>query len=333
MKRVSIKDIAQAAGVSTATVSLVLTGKGGNGRVGKEMSRKIFAMAKAMNYQPNRLARNLQSGRSQTIGLLVADITNPFFGSLAYHIQKEMGKTGYAVIIMNTNESNLQMEKMINLMRCRQVDGFIIVPAESGESCIEQLVIDKIPLVTIDRYYPTVHTNSVLIDNYDASYQATKHLLNKHCKKVALLIYENQLPHMQERKAGYKDALEEAGLYNEALIKSINPGNMIETIEEAILSLLSSQDAVDGILFPTNMIGLNGLRVLFKHKISIPQDIQVVCFDKSDVFDFMPVAIPYILQPVQSIATISSRMLLEQIEEGVDESNTSIYRLPAELIV
>ena len=115
MKRVSIKDIAQVVGVSTATVSLVLTGKNKNGRVSKEMSEKIKKVANEMNYQPNRLAMSLQSGRSQTIGLLVADISNPFFGTLAFYVQEEMEKAGYAVIIMNTDESDLQMERMISL--------------------------------------------------------------------------------------------------------------------------------------------------------------------------------------------------------------------------
>ncbi|MDR1938271.1 MAG: LacI family transcriptional regulator [Tannerellaceae bacterium] len=331
MKRVSIKDIAQAVGVSVASVSLALTGKE-EGRVSKDLSAKIHAMAKKMNYQPNRLAISLQSGRSQTIGLLVTDIANPFFGSLAYHIQKEMGKAGYAVVIMNTDESSHQMGKMIDLMKGHQMDGLIIVPAEFGEDYIRQLVTDKVPVVMIDRYYPSIQTNAILIDNYDASYQATKYLISKSCKKIALLIYDNNLPHMTERKAGYADALEEAGLFDEKLIKKINHNTLHENIYDAIVSILPEKEKTDGILFATNTIALNGLKQLFKLHIKIPQDIQVVCFDKNDVLDFMPVPIPYIQQPIQSIANMASRMLLEQLEESVSEMHTSVYRLPAELI-
>ncbi|MDR2118074.1 MAG: LacI family transcriptional regulator [Tannerellaceae bacterium] len=332
MKRVSIKDIAAAVGVSVATVSLVLAGKE-EGRVGKELSRKIHDVAGEMHYLPNRLAVNLQSGHSQTVGLLVTDIANPFFGSLAYHIQKEMGKAGYAVVIMNTDESSRTMGEMINLMRSRQMDGFIIVPAEHGEKYVSRLIADKIPLVTIDRYYPGIPTGAILIDNYDATYQAVRYLINRQCRRIALLLYGNTLPHMAERKAGYTDALKEAGSFDERLIRNISHTNVAGDIEEAIASILSEEKTVDGFLFATNTIALNGLKQLQKRRLQIPRDVQVVCFDRNDVFDFMPVAIPYILQPVQSMANMASRLLLEQMEEGVGAKNTSIYRLPSELIV
>lgn len=332
MKRTSIKDIAQVVGVSAATVSLVLTGKGKDGRVSKEMSAKILQVAKDMNYQPNRLARSLQSGRSQTIGLLVADIVNPFFASLAFHIQEEMGKAGYAVIIMNTDESNLQMEKMIDLLQCRQVDGYIIVPAESGESCIRQMVDARIPLVLIDRYYPGIETYNVLIDNYQASYKATRHLIGQGCRKIGLLIYDNIQPHMRERRAGYIDALTEAGLFDAGYMKEVQYKNMTESIKEAMYSLLDDRNAVDGILFATNTITLNGLKQLFRMKVRIPEDVQVVCFDKSDVFDFLPVAIPYIQQPIKEMARVASGLLLAQLD-NIPDKEPSVHKLYADLII
>lgn len=331
MKRTSIKDIAQAVGVSTATVSLVLTGKGKNGRVSQEMSEKIRQKAKELNYQPNRLAQSLQSGRTHTVGLLVTDIVNPFFATLAYHIQQEMGKIGYAVIIANTNEENGQMKKMVELLQSRQVDGFIIIPTEAGEDCVKQLVENRVPLVLIDRYYPEIATNNVLIDNFDASYQATKYLIDKGCKDIALFIYGTQQPHMEGRKKGYVEALEEAGLFNDKLIREVKYKTLIEDIEKEMLFLFDGDKQADGILFASNTIGLSGLKQLMKLSVNIPEDIQVVCFDKSDVFDFLPTAIPYVLQPIQSIARMASRLLLEQLEES--ETNTSSYRLPAELIV
>ena len=331
MKRTSIKDIAQAEGVSTATVSLVLTGKAGNGRVSMDMIKKIKETAKKMNYKPNRIARGLQSGRTQTIGLLIADIVNPFFGNLAFHIQEEMRKAGYTVIIMNTDEDSLQMEEMIELMRSRQVDGFIIVPAESGEQSIKQLTDNNIPLVLIDRYYPNIPTSNVLIDNFDASYQATQYLIGKGCQNIALFIYDTKLPHMEGRRSGYIEALSEKGLYNNTLIKGVSYKNIAEDIGKGLEDLSQNKIAVDGILFATNTIAVSGLKLLYKRDLYNPEDIQVVCFDKSDIFEFLPVPVSYIQQPIHSIACMAGRLLMEQLEESTE--NTSIYRLPAELII
>lgn len=331
MKRTSIKDIAQAVGVSNATVSLVLTGKAKKGRVSKEMAEKIQTVAKEMNYQPNRLARSLQSGHSQTVGLLIADIVNPFFANLAFHIQEEMRKAGYAVIIMNTDEDSQQMGEMIELMQCRQVDGFIIVPAESGEQSIRQLADHRVPLVLIDRYYPDIQTNNVLIDNYDASYQATQYLIQQGCRHIALFIYDTKQPHMEGRMNGYIDAMKEKGLFDESLIKRVLYRNIAGDIHMELQAIAEHRGAIDGLLFATNTIAVNGLKQLFKLKMNVPEDIRVVCFDKSDVFDFLPVPVPYIQQPIQSIARMASRLLLEQLEES-DTQGGSTYRLPTELI-
>jgi len=331
MKRTSIKDIAHAVGVSTATISLVLSGKAKEGRVSKEMVDKITRVAKEMNYQPNRLARNLQSGRTQTIGLLVADIMNPFFSALAYYIQKEMSKSGYTVVIMNTDESSEQMEKMMNLMVGHQVDGFIIVPAEHGENSIMQLLENKVPLVLVDRYYPQIATNNVLLDNVDASFQATRYLIEKQCKNIGLIIYDNKLPHMAGRKSGYIQALEQAGMLNENLIREVEHTTMSETVEKAIESLLAEKPQIDGLVLASNTIALNGLKQMNKSQIRIPEDISVVCFDKSDVFEFMPHPMPYIQQPIQDMANMASRLLLNQLEDKNSEG-VSTYKLPAELI-
>lgn len=312
MKKVSIKDIAQKAGVSNATVSLVLSGKSKNGRVGKETAEEIHRIARELNYQPNNLARSLQSGRSQTIGLLVADISNPFFGTLAFYIQEQFEKSGYAVIIMNTNESDVQMGKMIGILKNRQVDGYIIVPTEHGESYVKQLVDANMPLVLIDRYYPAIQTYSVMLDGYQASFKATRLLIEKGCKRIGLLVYDGTQSHMSDRKYGYIDALKQVGLYDSELICEVNFSNFQEDVSKAITNLIEKK--VDGIFFVTISISLAGIRALFNQGIKVQEDIQVVCFDRSEVFDFLPHPLPYILQPIEAMAHKAVEFLLEQIE-------------------
>ena len=201
MKRVSLKMIAEELGVSIATVSLVLNGKDKNGRVGRDTAKKILDKAAELNYMPNTLAKGLKMGRSKTIGLIVADISNVFFGTLALYVQEYADKEGYTVIVANTNEQVKNMERMIKLLKSRQVDGLIITPTEGSEYLIEDLLKDKMPLVLVDRSFSDLPVNSVLINNYEISYKSTEQLIQQGCKNIAFVTYKaNHFTSMNERE-------------------------------------------------------------------------------------------------------------------------------------
>jgi LacI family transcriptional regulator len=330
MARVSLKDIAQRLGVSTATVSLVLNGKDKQGRVSGEMAEKIRRKAKEMNYEPNNLARGLRIGISNTIGLIVADISNLFFASLAFHIQEEAEKFGYSVIITNTNESEPKMENMIGVLKNRLVDGFIIVPTEHGKSPIQNLVKQNFPIVLVDRYFPEINANSVIVDNYNASKNAVKNLIDKGCKNIALIIYANKLQHMIDRKRGYIDGLRSANLYKPALIKTINYASLDTDISLAMQSLMSDKHSVDGIFFATNTLSMQGIKYLLDKNIPLHDRLKIVCFDKSDAFDFAALPIPYIQQPIAEMGRTAVDLLMRQMKQKIIE--TQIVELPTSLI-
>jgi LacI family transcriptional regulator len=327
MIRVSIKDIAFELGVSIATVSLVLNGKDKDGRVGKEMAEKIRRKAQEMNYEPNNLARGLRIGVSNTIGLIVADISNLFFANLAFHIQEQAEKVGYSVIITNTNESNLKMEKMINVLKNKLVDGFIIVPTEHGEIFIQNLIKRNMPVILIDRNFPNINVSSVIVDNYNASKKAVKCLINQGCRNIGLIIYKNDLQHTLDRKRGYIDELKEAGLYNPSLVKEINYSSITNDIAIAMESLLSLENRVDGIFFATNTLSMLSVKYMIGLNIKVQEDIKVVCFDKSDAFDFTPIHIPYIQQPISEMGTAAVKLLIEQIKQKSGEIKTNEVKI------
>lgn len=315
MSQILLKDIAKALGVSSATVSLVLNGKEKEGRVSKELAEKIRQKAIDMNYKPNNLARSLRVGKTHTIGLIVADISNIFFSSLAFHIQEYAEQLGYAVIIANTNESDNKMEKMIDVLRSRQVDGFIIVPTENGEPIVEDIVKKKVPLVLLDRTFPNLPVNHVIIDNYQASRRAIQYLLGKGCKHPALFLYNTHLTHMQERKRGYVDEMKKAGLYDPELIKEVNYNNLKSDITVGIDNLIASDKQVDAVYFATNTISMIGVKHLMELNINIQKDVQVVCFDKSDAFDFINFRMPYIIQPIPEMGKYAVDLLVQQIDK------------------
>lgn len=316
MTRISIKDIAQKVGVSNATVSLVLNGKQKEGRISEEVTKKILKVAKELNYQPNSFARGLRMGRSNTIGLILADISNNFFANIAFYIQEYAEACGYSVIITNTNEDGEKMEKMINVLKSRQVDGFIIVPTEDGEEHINSLLKTKMPVVLLDRFFPNLPISHIVVNNYHASFEATNLLLESGCKNVALVIYDNKLPHMQDREKGYKEALVKKKRYNPKLTKKITYMNIEDDIATAIQDILNENPAVDGIFFASNSISVISLKQLIKSGVSIPENIKIVCFDKSEVFEFAPFPIPYVQQPIQEMSKKAVEVLIEQIKKS-----------------
>jgi LacI family transcriptional regulator len=330
IKKVSLKDIAEKVGVSSATVSLVLSGKGKQGRVSKEMSDIIHAVAKEMNYQPNSIARGLRIGRTNTIGLIVADITNVFFSNIAFHIQEYAEKLNYTVIIANTNESVDKMAKLIELFKSHQVDGFIIVPTESSENLIQSLLDDKIPLVLIDRYFLAIETNYISINNYLASYKITKYLISKSCKKIAFVTYNSNLAHFEDRNTGYSDALKHSGLSGSGIIKKIDFYNIKSEMKEIIDDLFSENNNVDAIFFATNTLSITGMQELKSKFDKIPDCLKLACFDKSDIFDFLDYPISYVVQPISEMAKKSVDILVDQIKN--DDLSFSKMELYASIV-
>jgi len=329
-KQISIKTIAQHVGVSNATVSLVLNGKDKEGRIGKDVAEKIRKVAKELNYEPNHLARGLRMGKSQTIGLVVADISNPFFANMAFHIQEYAEEYGYSVIITNTNESDDKLVKILDILLSHQVDGLIIVPTEHSIASIEKLIRKKTPLVLLDRWFPGLETCNVAIDNYRASKAAVQYLIDNRCKRIAMFGYSVNLPHMQERVHGYIDVMKDAGLFDVNLVKRINYHSMESDIEKAMDELFRHQKKqIDGIFFASNSISMLGVKHMMKLGIKIQEDVKIICFDKNEAFDYMAHSMPYVLQPIPEMGKMAVDLLVSQMKH--EDSTPNKVELYAKL--
>src|SRR5688500_12905366 len=182
-KKVSLKDIAQKVGVSIALVSYVLNNKK-EGRISKEIAEKIKATAKKLDYRPNQIAKSLKTNRTNTIGLIVADISNPFSSSLARIIEDEADSQGYTVIFGSSDERSDRCKKLVDTLLNRQVDGLIILPPAEFEEGINELKQQQIPFVIVDRYFPDIEANVVKLDNCKAAIEAVTHLLDSGRRKI-----------------------------------------------------------------------------------------------------------------------------------------------------
>jgi len=317
--KTSLKDIAKVVGVSIPLVSYVLSNKGKENRVSEKTAKRIREVAQELNYHPNWNARSLKTNKTRSIGVIVADISNPFFSNLARTIEDEAFSQDYTVIFGSSDEKVEKFNKVLDFLKMRQVDGFIIAAPEGSRDIIAELAKTGIPFVLIDRFFNDLTTNYVAVDNFKASMQATNYLLGKGNKKIGAVLYNSTLHHYKERHQGYVEALKKAGLPIDAeLIKKIDHGSL-KTDMKSVVKELVLDAAVDAIYFHTNTLAEEGLTQMLGLDRKILKKVDVVVFDQNSSYNFLEDPIPYLHQPIKEIGQKALRILIEQIQEPDQE--------------
>jgi LacI family transcriptional regulator len=315
-KKVSLKDIAEASKVSTALVSFVLNDKKKEYRVGEETAKRILQIAKEMNYQPNIAAKSLRSGRTKTIGAVISDISNPFFSQLARLLEDEATKRGYTVLFGSSDEDTEKMNRVVSDLINRGVDGLIIVPCENSEKSIASWVENNVPIVLFDRYFPEINVSYVALNNFNATYTATKYLLDSGYNAPCMVAYDVNLIHMKERIRGYKKAMNDAGkkrMINVALLKQ-NALTLRKSVDRLLPKII--EGGADAFLFATNMISIACLYVIKDLGQEVVSKIGIVGFDGSPIFDFFSTPVSYMQQPAEVLVQKALEILIENIVNG-----------------
>jgi LacI family transcriptional regulator len=336
MKKTSLSDIAKHLGVSKTLVSFVLNGKGKEFRISEEICKKVLDIAKELNYQPNRIAQGLRTGKTNTIGLIIADIANPFFGILGREIEKEAARHGYSVIFCSSDENPDKSRQQIAMLQQSQVDGYIISPPKHSEDQIRALAKGSVPFVLIDRYFPEIDCNYIVVDNFDAAYNATKHLLSMGRKRIANITVNLDLVNMIERAAGYRQALKDAAIeIDENLIKILPFSHNNKDVARAIKELVSIQDhdKVDAILFSTSKLGINGIESISSLGLKIPDDIAIVSFDNPDAYKICISPVTVINQPLKEIGKTAVQILLSELKHPENPVKNQKIILKTDLII
>lgn len=322
-----LKDVAKHVGVSTALVSYVINNKDKEARVGTQMAEKIRKAAIELNYQPNHIAKSLKSGKTNTIGLIVADISNPFFSNIARIIEDEARKKGYVVIFGSSDESAEKSQDLINVFLNRQVDAFIIAPAENTEEQINNLQKTGLPVVLIDRYFPTIQVDNVHIDNFNAACNAVEYLVKCGRKKIAMMSYDTSLPHIQERKNGYKAALKANGIkFKKEWLKEASYQNIEKDVTNGIKKLLYPSLKVDAFFFATNTLAVQGLKIINQSGIHVPDELAIISFDESEAFDFFYSPLCYVSQSLDEIGKDAVNLIVERIKNAEKEYSTIVVK-------
>ena len=299
-KKISINDIARELKVSTTTVSFVLNGKAQEKRISEGLVKIILDYVERVGYKPSHLAKSLRTGKSNVIVMLVEDISDPFFSSIARLIEQKTYNSGYKIVFCSTENDTEKTRELIKVFTYRKVDGFIIAPSPGIESEIQSLVDQNIPFVLFDRFFPGLHCNSVVVDNYTGTYNAVNHLAKNGYERIAFITVQSSQTQMDQRLRGYNKALIELG--KKPILKQIPYELHLDSEDEITRFLVQNRANLDAVIFATNYLGITGLEVLNKLNIKLPTELGVIVFDDSNLFKLITPSITAISQPLSEIA-------------------------------
>jgi LacI family transcriptional regulator len=315
----TIREVARLAGVSVATVSKALND---TGKVSETLRERVETAARTLGYAPHASARSLRSGATRILGLLVADITNPFFLKLVEHIEQLASAAGYSVILCNSSEDAEREERHLRMLLSQRVDGILLIPVRnSWRGRIGALARLPQPLVLVDRMLDGLETDSVTIDNRMAGYLAAEHLLRLGHRRVAIVMGSPEHPIARHRLDGFREALATGGIaLDEQLIARNCFGE--EAAYRAALALLDRADWPTAILATNNHLTLGLLRAVTDRALAIPDAVSVIAVDDLPFSAIMRPGLSVVMQPSAAIAEAAISGLLDRIggrgpEDGV----------------
>jgi len=311
----TIGDVARRAGVSKVTVSRVLNGAA---NVNAQTRERVEQAIRDLAYLPNLAARSLRSRQTQTIALVVPDITNVFWTTVARGVEDQAQKKGYSVLLGNTDENPEKQRSYLRAVMQQRVDGVIIAPYNRDSDTIRPLLDQKIATVLIDRKLDGLAIDSVRGDSVGGAYALVSHLIGLGCQRIAMIAGPRGASTAEERALGYCLALRQAGMQLDA--RWMRWGEYKAAWgEEAAAMLFAGEPKPDAIFAANNQIALGVWEYLLKRGVRVPQDVALVCFDEmadsARLFPFFTVA----AQPAYAIGSAAADLLFARIQGGQDQ--------------
>jgi LacI family transcriptional regulator len=318
----TMRDVAKAAGVSTATVSRVLNN---SSEVKQILTERVLRTIQELNYQPNLVARSLRTQATSVIALIIADIENPFFTSVCRGVEDVASRSGYSVMVCNADEDFAKERGYIAMLAAQQVAGIIISPASAELTDVSPLQQRGIKVVALDRQLP-IATDSVRGDNRAGARAATHHLLASGARRVACITGTHGATTASERLAGYLEALAAAGVKPDPTLQHFADFKE-QGGYDATARVLELDDPPDAIFVANNRMTTGALHALADHGIAIPEDVSIVGFDELPWADVVTPSITTVRQPTYDMGTAAARMLIERIA-GEDSAPRDIVFEP-----
>ena len=323
----TINDVARHAGVSPITVSRVINN---SGYISPKTRERVQAAIDELGYVPNIIARSLRSKRTNTLALVITDITNPFFTSLARGVEDTASDAGFNVIFCNTDESIEKEEKYVSLLLQKQVDGILLVPANSASLSIELIQEQDTPVVILDRKVFNVNVDVVRCDSEASAYQLTRLLIQEGHTSIANLSGPKEVSTAEDRVRGYWCAMSEAGLANPDLVfyGSYTQASGYENARRAMA--LSPRPTA--FFTGNNFIAIGALKALQEAGLKMPDDFSLVTFDDLPLSIMLEPMLTVARQPAYEMGCRGTQLLLRRLSEDVPEKCTEVL-LPIEIVL
>ncbi len=317
MKRITIRDVAREANVSVTLVSFVMNAKrdkDGNldCPVNPETAKRVLEVAQRLGYQRNFAAASLRSGRSNTIAVIPNDISNKFFAGISRCIEDRAQSFGYTVFFASSDEQPQKLSEVIDSFMAHNIDGIIVAPCTGGEEAIEKAINAKVPVVLLDRDIERLdNVGKVLLDDIEAGKMATEELIKKGYKKIEMISYTLGISSLSLRESGYRKAMMDNDLYDNAKIHYTTYGDAEKDTERIIKDAVNR--GVDAIFTPTYSLSALVLSEMKRLGLKTPGDLALVGFDESDIYSLYETTVTHIVQPLKELGEKSVEVLVNMI--------------------
>jgi len=307
----TMRDVANAAGVSTATVSRVLAG---HLVVRKSVRDKVLETIQALNYHPNRVARDLRSGLRKVIGVIIPDLQNPFLTAVVQGVESVLCQAGYSLVLGNSDGLAKREQTHLALVRGEGAGGLIIVPSNDPQADYQQLASWDIPVVAVDRMPKGLQIDLVSTTNYQGAHEATEHLLSHNYKEIAFINGPQEVSVSQERLAGYCNALRSAGIAirDQLIVHSDfrQPGG-----RSSMHRLLELSRPPRAVLVANNLMTLGAVQAIHEQGKNIPDEVAVFGFDEMPWAMSLWPPLSAVAQPAIEAGRAAAQMLLERLHD------------------
>ncbi|MFC5450354.1 LacI family DNA-binding transcriptional regulator [Paenibacillus aestuarii] len=326
---VTIYDIAEKAGVSAMTVSRVINN---TGRISEATRKRVRKVMEELHYIPNSMARSLVLQKTKILSLLITDITNPFYTTIARGAEDAAKRSGYRLLFGNSDEDYVKERDYVDMILSTRVDGVLFAP--TGDQSLEhlqQLQKHNIPFVVLDREVPGIEADVVLGDSKEGARKLVEHLIGLGHKRIALINGSQDVSTARLRYLGYREAHTLSGMApDDTLVAHFSYRDFHD--ESALDALLGLASPPTAIFAANNMLAVGVIQALRKRGLQVPRDISVVCFDDfvhaEAINPFLTVA----AQPAYQFGSLGMQLLIERIEgEAAREQRKLI--LPCELLI
>lgn len=323
MTGVTMADVAKRAGISKSTVSQYLNKR--FNYMGEDTKRRIEEAIAELGYSPNAVARSLRQKKTQTIGVIVANILHDFSTQVIRAIEDTCHEYDFHVIVCNADDDPVKERRYIEMLRAKQVDGIIVFPTSDNANLYNSLLEAKYPLVFVDRMITGVKVNAMTSDNEETVRVAVEEFVSKGYQDIAMILpsLEKKLTPRVERKEGYQKALETYGLpYHSAYFANVHIGQ----VQEALNNMLTLQAPPKAILAGNDLVLFEVLQYAKTHGLSIPGDIAVIGIDDVSFADFFNPSLTTVAQPTFEMGKKAAELLLREIQHGKSLDAPCVHR-------